>query len=423
MSETLPIDASRDQLVSQRTAELKRMRLLASGLLVLMTGVFAVTTALAAWWPFLVYPRAFAEAAMVGACADWFAVVALFRHPFGIPIPHTAIVPRHKKQIGDALGRFISVNFLAPDAVAAKLEKIDASGWISSWLNDTDNTRLAAQRLHALLPPLLDFVREEQIRAFSRGVIRNGIDSIAAAPLAARVLSVLVAHGHHDTVFDQAIETARTFLREHRESIRQRVAKRSISWLPNWVDGKLADAFVAGLLDTLAAARASDDPLRLQYRAAVNRLVIRLANEPEMFDQGERLKAEVLDNSVVDRYLDWLSSEIEEKIKAESVAPDGILSSGLEHAVLTLGNWLDTDSHIRAMINRWARQLVLSTVVPNRAEIGMFVAEVVARWDTKTLVDKLELQVGKDLQYIRINGTLVGGLVGLTIFMVTRAFG
>ena len=129
MSETLPIDASRDQLVSQRTAELKRMRLLAAGLLVLMTGVFAVTTALAAWRPFLVYPRAFAEAAMVGACADWFAVVALFRHPFGIPIPHTAIVPRHKKRIGDALGRFISVNFLAPDAVAAKLEKIDASGW------------------------------------------------------------------------------------------------------------------------------------------------------------------------------------------------------------------------------------------------------------------------------------------------------
>ncbi len=388
-----------------------------------MTGMFAVTTALAAWWPFLVYPRAFAEAAMVGACADWFAVAALFRHPFGIPIPHTAIVPRHKKRIGDALGQFITVNFLAPDEVAAKLEKIDAAGWISSWLKEPENTRLAARRLRGLLPPLLEFVRQEQIRNFSRGMIRNGIDSIAAAPLAARVLSVLVAHGHHDTVFDQAIEVARTFLREHRESIRQRVAKRSISFLPNWVDGKLADAFVAGLLDTLAAARASDDPLRLQYRAAVNRLVIRLVNEPEMFDQGERLKADVLDNSVVDGYLDWLSSEIEEKIKAESIAPDGIVSSGLEHALLTLGNWLDTDNHIRAMINLWARQLVLSTVVPNRAEIGVFVAEVVARWDTKTLVDKLELQVGKDLQYIRINGTLVGGLVGLTIFMVTRAFG
>jgi uncharacterized membrane-anchored protein YjiN (DUF445 family) len=423
MSEMLNIESSGEQLASERAAELNRMRLLALGLLLLMTVVFAVTSALTAWWPFLVYPRAFAEAAMVGACADWFAVVALFRHPLGIPIPHTAIVPRHKKRIGEALGQFISVNFLAPDEVAAKLERIDAAGWISSWLKEPENTRLAARRLHGALPPLLEFLREEQIRAFSRDVIRNGIDSIAAAPLAARVLSVLMAHGHHDTVFDQAIETARRFLSDNRESFRRRVAKNSIYWLPDWVDAKLADAFLSALLDTLAAACGSDSPLRLQYRASLNRLVIRLAKDPEMFDQGERLKADVLDNSVVDSYLNWLSSEIEEKIRAESVGSGGLFSSGLEHALLTLGNWLDSDEHIHAMINHWVRQLVLSTVVPNRAEIGTFVAEVVARWDTKTLVEKLELQVGKDLQYIRINGTLVGGLVGLTIFVVTRAFG
>jgi uncharacterized membrane-anchored protein YjiN (DUF445 family) len=423
MSEMLNIESSGEQLASERAAELNRMRLLALGLLLLMTVVFAVTSALTAWWPFLVYPRAFAEAAMVGACADWFAVVALFRHPLGIPIPHTAIVPRHKKRIGEALGQFISVNFLAPDEVAAKLERIDAAGWISSWLKEPENTRLAARRLHGALPPLLEFLREEQIRTFSRDVIRNGIDSIAAAPLAARVLSVFMAHGHHDTVFDQAIETARRFLSDNRESFRRRVAKNGIYWLPDWVDAKLADAFLSALLDTLAAACASDSPLRLQYRASLNRLVIRLAKDPEMFDQGERLKADVLDNSVVDSYLNWLSSEIEEKIRAESVGSGGLFSSGLEHALLTLGNWLDSDEHIHAMINHWARQLVLSTVVPNRAEIGTFVAEVVARWDTKTLVGKLELQVGKDLQYIRINGTLVGGLVGLTIFVVTRAFG
>jgi uncharacterized membrane-anchored protein YjiN (DUF445 family) len=423
MNEMLPIDSSGEQSASKRAVDLNRMRLLALGLLLLMTAVFVVTSALTAWWPFLVYLRAFAEAAMVGACADWFAVVALFRHPLGIPIPHTAIVPRHKKRIGEALGQFISVNFLAPDEVAAKLERIDAAGWISSWLKEPKNTRLAARRLHGALPPLLELLREEQIRSFSRDVIRNGIDSIAAAPLAARVLSVLVTHGHHDTVFDLAIETAGTFLGDNRESFRRRVAKNSISWLPDWVDAKLADAFLSALLDTLAAARASNSPLRHQYRASVNSLIIRLAKDPEMFDQGERVKADVLDNSVVDSYLDWLSSEIEEKIRAESVLPDGIFFSGLEHALLTLSEWLDSDEHIHAMINLWSRQLVLSTVVPNRAEIGKFVAEVVARWDTETLVGKLELQVGKDLQYIRINGTLVGGLVGLTIFAMTKAFG
>jgi uncharacterized membrane-anchored protein YjiN (DUF445 family) len=195
-------DARGEQSAAARARELSRMQFFALGLLLLMALVFAVTSALTTTLPFLVYPRAFAEAAMVGACADWFAVVALFRHPFGIPIPHTSIVPRHKKQIGDALGKFISLNFLAPDEVATKLEKIDAAGWISHWMNEGENIKLAAQRLRGTLPPLLEFLREEQIRSFSHDVIRSGIDSIAAAPLAARVLSVLVEHGHHDTVFD-----------------------------------------------------------------------------------------------------------------------------------------------------------------------------------------------------------------------------
>jgi uncharacterized membrane-anchored protein YjiN (DUF445 family) len=422
MSDLRFSDASSEQVAAARARELRRMRFLALGLLLIMALVFVVTSVLTTRLPFLVYPRAFAEAAMVGACADWFAVVALFRHPLGIPIPHTAVVPRHKKQIGDALGRFISLNFLAPDEMETKLEKIDAAGWISRWLKETENIKLAAQRLRGTLPPLLEFLREEQIRSFSRDLIRNGIDSIAAAPLAGRALSVLMEHGHHDTVFDVAIETAQSFLSDNRETFRQKVAKSSIYWLPSWVDAKLADAFLAALLDTLSGARASNSPLRLQYHASLNRLVSRLAKDPEMFDQGERLKADVLDNSVVENYLNWLSGEVDDRIKAEVSAPDGVFSSGLEHALLTLAQWLESDAHIHEMINRSARQLVLNTVVPNRAEIGSFVAEVVAKWDTKTLVEKLELQVGRDLQYIRVNGTLVGGLVGLTIFVVTRVF-
>ena len=410
-------------IATQRATELKRMRQVAVGLLLLMTVVFIVTSYLKEWWPFLAYPRAFAEAAMVGACADWFAVVALFRHPLGIPIPHTAIVPSYKDRIGDAIGKFISINFLAPEEVAAKLERIDAAGWIARWLQDGKNAKLAAQHLHGALPPLLEFLNEEQIRNFSREAIRNGIDSIAAAPLVARVLSVLVEHGHHDAVFDLAIETTRKFLDDNRQSFRRKVVKNSTYWLPGWVDVKMADTFLAALRDSLAAARDPGSPLRLQYHASLSRMMIRLAKDTEMFDQGERLKADVLDDTVVDSYLHWLSIEIESKIRAELTTPGGIFSSGLERMLLALGNFLATDKHIQAIINQWAQQLVLSTIVPNRSEIGRFVAEVVARWDTKTLVDKLELQVGKDLQYIRINGTLVGGIVGLAIFVVTQAFG
>jgi len=417
------IDSSSGQPATRRARDLNRMRLAALGLLIVMSVVFAVTSALAAWVPFLAYPRAFAEAAMVGAFADWFAVVALFRHPLGIPVPHTAIVPRHKQQIGEALGQFISTNFLAPEEVSAKLEKIDSAGWLSQWLKVPDNVMLVARRLHGVLPPLLEFLREEQLRHFSRGVIRNGIDSIAAAPLAARALSVLVDHGHHDALFDVAIDSAKRFLIDNREAFRRKVAKSSIPWLPIWVDAKLADAFLAALVETLDTAHASNSQLRLQYQAFVDRVITRLAKDPVIFDRAERIKADVLDNSVIDSYLFWLSGEVEEKIKNEAAAADGLISSGLEHALLTFGEWLESDEHIRDMINRWARQLVLTAIVPNRAEIGTFVAEVVAKWDTRTLVEKLELQVGRDLQFIRINGTIVGGLVGLTIFTLTKAFG
>ncbi len=423
MNESPPIDSIWEQHASQRAAELARMRLVAGGLLLAMAVVFAAASALAPRWPLLAYLRAFAEAAMVGACADWFAVVALFRRPFGLPIPHTAIVPRHKDRIGEAFGRFISVNFLAPAEVNARLERIDAAAWAARWLKDPENAKQAAQHSQGLLPPILDLLRDERVRAFGRDVIRSGVDSIAAAPFAARVLSVMTAQGYHEALFDQALEKARAFLRDHREGIRQKVAKSSLSWLPDWVDGRLTDAFLEELLDALAAAHAADHPIRVEYRAAVKKLINRLANDPQLFDQGERIKADVLDNSVVDGYLNWLGEEVEGKIRAEQASSDGILSAAVTHGLVAFGDWLDRDDHLRAMINLWGRQLVVNTVAPNRAEIGAFVADVVSRWDADTLVEKLELQVGKDLQYIRVNGTLVGGLVGLAIFTATRVFG
>ena len=423
MTDQAAIEPIGQQDIAQRRAELQRMRVYAVCLLVLMLIVFIAASTLQARCPWLSYLRAFAEAAMVGACADWFAVVSLFRHPFGIPIPHTAIVPRHKKRIGENLGLFITNNFLAPTEVAHRLKSVDAAGWAVRWVREPSNAKLLASRLQVLFPSLLELLGEQQVRGFSRSVMRKGIDSIAAAPLAGRLLSVLVAHGLHDRAFDLAIEQAQMFLEQHKAGIRQRVAKNSVRWLPEWVDGKLTDAFLAELQHTLLASQAADHPWRIEFHSRIDGLIAQLADDDALLQRCEQIKGEVLDHSVVDGYLDWLSHEIEAKVQTELAAADGILSSGLEQALLAFGNWLDNDTTIRAMINRWAQQLVLNSVVPNRAEIGAFVAEVVAKWDASTLVDKLELQVGKDLQYIRINGTLVGGLVGLIIFTVSRMFG
>jgi uncharacterized membrane-anchored protein YjiN (DUF445 family) len=414
----LPAAKAWQHSIEQKRLELKRMRIYAAALLLFMLAIYLLTGFWLNAYPWLAYPRAFAEAAMVGACADWFAVVALFRHPFGIPIPHTAVVPRHKNRIGENLGHFISNNFLAPAELTARMERVDASGWVSQWLSDPDNVRHLAGRLQTLFPPLLDLFSIEQLQQFSRDLIRKGIDSVAAAPLMARLLSVLIKHGYHNQIFDAALDRALEFYSSRKDSIHKRVQQSADSWMSNWVDSKITDAFLVELLASIKAAKRNPDhPWRHEYQNLSAKLVGSLANDEELFEKLEQIKSEFLDNKIVEGYLNWLGKELEVKLQDELNAPDGLLASGLERALLALGKWLNHDANTRTLVNRWAQQLVLTTIVPNREEISVFVADVVARWDTATLVDKLELQFGKDLQYIRINGTLVGGCVGLLIFV------
>ncbi|MGE5547829.1 MAG: DUF445 domain-containing protein [Solirubrobacterales bacterium] len=406
-----------------RAAELRRMRLIATGLLVLMLVVFLAAGHYAERWPLLSYVRAFAEAGMVGACADWFAVVALFRRPLGLPIPHTAIVPRNKERIGESLGAFICNNFLAPEVVAAKLDSLDVAGRLARWLAEPANAATVAKRAAGVLPPVLEALEEDHVRAFVHGAIHRGVDSVEAAPLLSRVLAVMVAHGHHQRLFDRMVEGAGHFLIRNEPLIRAKVADRSWRWLPRWVDEKLADKVMVGLFETFAELRDPAHPWRGEFQALVEDYVGKLAADPEFRARGEAIKAEVMRNPVVEEYLDSVWTEIKGRLKADIAADDGVLRLGIERAVLAMAGRLDADPRMQAILNRWARRVVERTVIPNRGQIGSFISGVVARWDTRTLVDKLELQVGRDLQYIRINGTVVGGLVGLLIHALSHALG
>ena len=388
-----------------------------------MLVVFGVCWALEPRAPWLAYPRAFAEAGLVGACADWFAVVALFRHPLGIPIPHTAILPRNKQRLADALGLFVASNFLAPAEVEARLDRIDAARWITDWLKVPENVRLIVHSSQGLLPTALEILGEQRIRGFSRDMIRRSIDSIEAAPLAGRVLSVLIQQGYDATFYDLALTWGAEFVRDNRQAICDKVEENPSGWLPGWVDARFAESFISGLLDTVRAAHAPNHPWREDYRDFLFRLIRRLADDAELSGRFERVKSQVLDDQLVDSYIAWLGAEAEAKLKEELSTDSHVLSGALEQILLAFGHWLDGDQHMRDMVNRWTRQLVLNAIVPNRGEIGTFVTDVVARWDTDTLVERLELQVGKDLQYIRINGTVVGGLVGLLLYVLTRVVG
>jgi uncharacterized membrane-anchored protein YjiN (DUF445 family) len=416
-----PVDEAWQRRTAERRIALRRARIFATTLLVVMLILFSLC-----WWyepalPGLGYPRAFAEAGVIGAVADWFAVVALFRRPMGLPIPHTAILPRNKQRMGDAMGLFIASNFLAPDEIEQRLDRIDASGWITQWLAEPDHIRLIVRGSQGLLPPALELLGQDQIRGFCRTLIRDGIDAIAATPMAGRILSVLVEQGYEDRAYDWGLERAGLLLEANRAAICRNAATQGSGLFGGWVDGKLTDAFITGLIGTLQAARAQGHPWRRDFAGFIQGWIRRLAEDEELLDRGEQIKSAVLDDKMVESYLGWLAGEAEAKLGAELASEGGIVVAALEHALQALAAWLAQDTQMRGMIDRWTRQLVLNAIVPNRAEIGAFVSDVLARWDTGTLVDRLELQVGKDLQYIRINGTLVGGLIGLIIFTVTKA--
>jgi uncharacterized membrane-anchored protein YjiN (DUF445 family) len=403
-----------------RLRDLRRMRLLATALLALMSVIFVATYVTKYEWTWLAYLRAFAEAGMIGACADWFAVVALFRHPLGLPIPHTAIVPHNKERIGGAIGRFISNNFLSPKVLTAKIREVDPAGWMARWLANPENANRVARRVATAVPGIVQALPRDEINALLARAARSGIEAIPAAPLASRVLSVLWAQGETQALVERAISIAARVLTDNRDRIKVTVAQKSSRFIPKWVDAIVADKIVSGLTQLLEEMRDPAHPWRTELGVAVDKLIDDLATEPEMYARGEAFKAEILHNPVVLQQVNKVWTEIGTRLDAHSDSYISQISDGLEQALVSLGRRMASDAQIQATINKSMRIAALRVIAPRRAEIGAFITQVVERWDTATLVNRIELQVGRDLQYIRINGTVVGGLVGLIIFTITR---
>jgi uncharacterized membrane-anchored protein YjiN (DUF445 family) len=403
-----------------RLRDLRRMRFFATALLALMFAIFVATSFAKVEWRWLAYLRAFAEAGMIGACADWFAVVALFRHPLGLPIPHTAIVPNNKARIGGAIGRFVSNNFLSPKVLSAKIREIDAVGSVARWLSNPVNANRVARRAATSVPEILRALPREDLNAFLTRVARQGIEAVPAAPLASKMLSVLWAQGETQALVDSGIAMAATALADRRNQIKVKVTQKSSRFIPKWVDAIVADKIVSGLTQLLEEMRDPAHPWRAELGAAIENLIDDLAFDPQMYARGEELKANMLDNPVVLQQVSKLWSEIEAKLGSDSATHIDQIADSIEQALITLGLQIAGDEQIHDTVNKWLRIAALRVIAPRRAEIGAFITQVVERWDTETLVNRIELQVGRDLQYIRINGTLVGGLVGLIIFTVTR---
>ena len=408
------------ETVDPRLAGLRRMRTIATLLLVLMTVVFVLTTATKLDWPWLPYVRAVSEAGMVGACADWFAVVALFRRPLGLPIPHTGIVPNNKERIAGALGRFITNNFLTRKVLRERLDRVDVVGVIARWIGDPVNAKRLAHYLARVLPRIARSLPGPQIGDFLGKVAQRGMETIPAAPLASRVLAIAWAQGEARELLARAIEQGESSLAERKGYIARKISDQSYRWIPKWFDNMIADKLINGLLSTLSELRDPAHPWRVELQQSIDKLIADLANDPEMRARGEAFKAELLKSPLFIAQARTLWSEIESGLYSGIPAHAEAIGESCEAALYSTSRWLLEDTERQARLNRRIRTAAQRILLLYRSEIGAYVERVVHDWDSSTLVERLELQVGKDLQYIRINGTLVGGLVGLLIFVASK---
>lgn len=369
------------------------------------------------------YVEAFAEAAMVGALADWFAVTALFRHPLGLPIPHTAIIAERKDALGEGLGTFVQGNFLSGPVVAEKIRSVGIGERVGTYLADPANAAKLSENAGDAVQAALEVLRDEDIAPVVEQMVRDRVTEVAAAPLAAKVLEAAVSEGHHQLVIESLLEATTTFLDRNTDTIRARVIRESPWWVPESIDERIVNRLTTGGRTFLAeVATDSDHDVRHQIDDRIRDWTVRLRTSPEMEVRGEELKAQLLDHPALRAWTSTLWADLKDTLVTASADPDSELRARLEQGIVRLGETLATDAELRAKLDAWAERTVIYLLDQYRDEVAELISGTVARWDADDASRRIELQVGRDLQFIRINGTVVGGMVGLVIHTLTTVW-
>jgi uncharacterized membrane-anchored protein YjiN (DUF445 family) len=391
------------------------MRRLATGLLVLMAIVFVICRLLRERHPAIGFIGAFAEAAMVGAIADWFAVTALFRHPLGLKIPHTAIIPSNKERIGENLGNFLEHNFMSSEVVHSELERIDFAGSASAWLSEPHNARAVAEQLTSAVPALLRMVEDRDAAAFLQEALSNGLKDVRLAPLLSRLLSVLAAGGQHQALLEKLLQIVANALDENGPFIRQKVHEHSPKWMPRAIDEKFYERLMAGVEHILAEIQDEDSHWRVRFQEATDELIENLATSPEYEQKLRTLLDSSLGHPLFRSYAGQVWDDVRQRLMADTTSDNSKVAEHVELALRALSSALARNQAVQLKLNAWIRTFAAETIVAKREVLVGLVRRVIRSWDADTLSRKFELHVGRDLQYIRINGTIVGGLVGLAL--------
>ncbi len=403
----------------ERRIALQRMKRLATSLLIVAAAVFAVAFPLQDQIPWMGFVRAAAEGAMVGAIADWFAVTALFRHPLGLPIPHTAIIPRRKDEIGAALGAFVEDEFLSESVVSGKLRSMGVARRLGEWLREPANASRVTQEVAVAGRGVLTLLADDDVADVIEQLARRHLFEPEWGPAIGRVGARLIAADQQRAAVDAVLERAEAWLVEHPEAFGSMVSSRLPRWMPGFVGGLVDDK---AYREALAFARAARDDPHHPARVAIDRWLAELADDlqhdPAMVARVEQLKADLVDSPRLREFAGEVWSSVKVSLAASLEDPGSELRAGLRSGIIEVGSRLAADDELAAKVDVWVTDAAAYVVGKYRHEIAGVITETVERWDPTETTSKIELQVGRDLQYIRINGTVVGALAGLAIHAI-----
>lgn len=406
-----------DTAERQRRA-LRRNRLLATALLLAAAATFFATylAPQPGFWILLL--RAGSEAAVVGGLADWFAVTALFRHPLGLPIPRTAIIPKSKDRIGEGLGDFVERNFLAPDIIAGKLREIEPARHFAEWLAVAENARRISQQIATVLPYAIRSLDDAEVRDFVVRSFGEQLREIDLAPVLGRIIALVTASGQYDVLFDRLLDGTQAMVAANEERIYAMVAERSRWWIPKQIDRRIAQAILQSIDELLNELRTPGSTGRDELRRAVTGLADDLVASPEQRRRFNEAKDRLLDQPEVQAWLARIWDDLRQIFVDDLASPSSRTREAVYTATLSFGRTLAGDRHMQTRLETMLEQVALAAV-PWRGQIGALIAEVVRSWDARTVAQRLELAIGSDLQYIRMTGTLVGACVGCALYLIS----
>ncbi|MGW0557549.1 DUF445 family protein [Streptomyces sp. NPDC002926] len=411
---------------AEKQRGVRRMKLTATGLLLLVALIFALAT-----WarnsgagPWTGYVAAAAEAGMVGALADWFAVTALFRYPLGLPIPHTAIIPNKKDQLGASLGSFVGENFLSGDVVRTRLHALGIGARLGGWLAEPAHADRVTAELSTALRGALTVLRDADVQAVVGEAITRRADSAEIAPGVGKTLEKVVADGAHHRAVDLILGRAHDWLILHSDSVMDAVEGGAPGWTPRFVDKKVGERVYKELMRFVTEMR---DMPGHPARGAIDRFLTDFAadlqSDTDTRARVERMKSELLSRSEVQDVIASVWSSVRGMIISAAEDDHSELRLRARASLLTLGARLATDTRLQSKLEGWIEDAAVYVVTTYRAEITSLISDTVASWDAEHTSRKIEAHIGRDLQFIRINGTVVGALAGLVIYTVAHALG